>query len=100
MIDDSRNKSALGIAVASIGLSLAVLLAGICWVATQHGDITVFHERGCALGIPIHCRPESWTTTMTGASDIPNGLWFALVAFGAIFIAALIPLMPSRRGRG
>jgi len=96
VIDDSRNRSTYGIALASLGAALAVLLAGICWVATQHGGVTVLHERGCALHIPIHCRPESWTTTVASTSDIPCGLWIALMGLGALFAVALIPLTWSR----
>jgi len=100
VIDDPRDRSAFGIAVASLGLALVVLLAGICWVSTQHGDITVLHERGCALEIPTHCRPESWTTTVAKASDIPSELWVALAVLGAaIFVAVLLCLIPTRMGR-
>jgi len=96
VIGDPRDRSGYGIALASLGLALAVLLAGICWVATQHGDITVLHERGCALEVPIHCRPESWSTTVAKASDIPSVLWIALACLGAIFVLTLLTLIPFR----
>lgn len=99
MIGDPRDRSAYGISLASLGLALAVLLTGICVVSTQHGDITVLHERQCALEIPIHCRPESWSQSISEEPDVPDGLWIALAALAGVFVGTLIhwPLPESAR---
>lgn len=98
MIGDPRDRSAYGIALATLGLALAVLLAGICWIATQRGDITVSHERGCALEAPHHCRPASWSTAIDKSPEIPRELWVALAALGGVFVGALVPYPLPARG--
>lgn len=89
MVGDPRDRTAYAIAIAGLGLALAVLLAGICWLAIQHGTGTDILSQKCALHPLAHCRPE--LSIHHGTPYIPQGLWIALVALGSFFAGTLIP---------
>lgn len=94
MVGDPRDRTAYAIAIASLGLALAVLLAGICWLAVQHGTGTDVLSQQCALHPLAHCRPEVSIHQDTDTPYIPGGLWIALAALGGVLVGALIPLPP------
>ena len=99
MIGDPRDRTAYGLAVASIGLALALLVAGICWIAAQHGDSspssTDVLTLKCPLGEGVKCRPPLHVHVVSAASDapprIPGELWAALLALGGVLAGALVP---------
>jgi hypothetical protein len=105
MFGDSSDKASYSIAIASIGLALAVLLAGICWIAVQHGESSpsstdVFTLK-CPLGDSVKCRPPIHLHVASATSDaapsIPKELWAVLLVLGGVFVGALIPSPFVRR---
>jgi hypothetical protein len=94
MVGDPRDRTAYAIAFATLGFALAVLIAGICWLAVQHGTGTEILSQQCALHPLEHCRPEVSIHHETDTPYIPGGLWIALAALGGILVGALIPLPP------
>lgn len=91
MVGDPRDRTAYAIAFAALGLALAVLIAGICWLAVQHGAGTDVLSQQCALHPLEHCRPEVSIHLDTDTPYIPGGLWIALAALGGILVGGLIP---------
>lgn len=94
MVGDPRDRTAYAIAFATLGLALAVLIAGICWLAIQHGAVTDVLSQQCALHPLAHCRPEVSIHHDTDTPYIPGGLWIALAALCGTLVGALIPLPP------
>lgn len=94
MVGDPRDRTAYAIAIAALGLALAVLIAGICWLAVQHGAGTDILSQGCALHPLADCRPEVSIHHDTETPYIPGGLWVALAALGGTLVGALIPSRP------
>ncbi len=91
MVGDPRDRTAYAIAFAALGLALAVLITGICWLAVQHGAETDVLSQQCALHPLAHCRPEVSIHHETDTPYIPGGLWIALAALGGILVGGLIP---------
>lgn len=100
MLGDSSNKASYSIAIASIGLALAVLIAGICWIAVQHGESSPssmdVSTLKCPLGDSVKCRPPFHLHMISAATSdaspgIPEELWAALLVLGGVFTGALIP---------
>lgn len=98
MVGDPRDRTAYAIAFASLGLALAVLIAGICWLAAQHGAGTEVLSQQCALHPLAHCRPEVSIHHDTDTPYIPDGLWIALAVLGGALLGALIPSRPLPPG--
>jgi hypothetical protein len=93
VIGDPRDRTGYGIALASLGVALAIVLAGICWISVQQGDEPVVAVHGCVLLKGIHCSPD--ISVHKDTSDAPPGLWIALAGLAGVLVGALIPL-PSR----
>lgn len=100
MVGDPRDRTAYVIALAGLGIALAVLIAGICWLAAQHGAGTEVLSQGCALHPLAHCRPEVSVHHDTDTPYIPDGLWIALALLGGALVGALIPSRPLPPGVG
>lgn len=98
MVGDPRDRTAYAIAFASLGFALAVLIAGICWLAVQHGTVTDVLSQQCALHPLVHCRPEASIHHETETPYIPDGLWIALAVLGGALVGALIPSRPLPPG--
>jgi hypothetical protein len=98
MVGDPRDRTAYAIALAGLGLALTVLIAGICWLAVQHGAGTEVLSQGCALHPLAHCRPEASIHHDTDTPYIPGGLWIALAVLGGALVGALIPSRPLPPG--
>lgn len=96
MVGDPRDRTTYAIAFATLGLALGVLLAGICWLAVQHGTGTDILSQRCPSHPLANCRPEVSIHHDTDTPYIPGGLWIALAALGGILVGALIPLPPWR----
>jgi MFS family permease len=93
MVGGPRDKTAYGIAIASLGFALVAALIGICWLSAQNGDpsstITTHH---CVLHAPILCGSKVVSTAAVKPPQPPDGLWIALAALGGVLVGALIPL--------
>jgi hypothetical protein len=92
MVGDPRDRTAYAIAFATLGLALTALIAGVCWLAVQHGTGTDIFAQQCALRSLAHCRPEVSIHHETDTPYVPGGLWIVLAALGGILVGALIPL--------
>jgi hypothetical protein len=92
VIGDPRDKSGYAVAVASLGVALAIVLAGICWIATQQGDNPVVTIHECVSVKAVHCSPE--VSVYRSTPNVPTGLWVALAALAGVLVGALIPLPP------
>jgi hypothetical protein len=75
MLKDLRDQGAYRIAIAALGLAVAVVLVGISWVAAAHAGA---HE--CRLSQSFH-----------RCAVVPVEFWFAGGALGGVFVGALIP---------
>lgn len=99
MFGEPRDKTAYAIAIASLGLALALLLAGICWVAVQSdsSNATVECTHECVSQAPVHCKLTACGDDTTVVLD---RLWTALAALSGVLVGALIPfsLPDLRRG--
>jgi drug/metabolite transporter (DMT)-like permease len=93
VIGDPRDKTGYGVALASLGVALAIVLAGICWISMQQGDEQEVAIHGCVLLKGIHCSPDISVNRNT--PNAPPGLWVALAGLAGVLVGALIPL-PSR----
>jgi drug/metabolite transporter (DMT)-like permease len=91
---DPRDRTAYGIAIASLGLALAVVLVGICWIAIEEKStpggmwITAAALGGILVGVLL---PFSLRLKPT-ASPEPNcgiGRWPWAAAFGLVFVGCL-----------
>lgn len=98
MVGDPRDRTAYAIALAGLGLALTVLIAGICWLAVQHGAGTEVLSKGCALHPLADCRPEVSIQHEADTPYIPGGLWIALAFLGGALVGALIPSRPLSPG--
>lgn len=96
MVGDPRDKTAYGMAIASLGVALALLLLGICWIAVEHSSSTEFLTHKCPLVKANSCRPAIHVDSVTETPGVPRGLWIALAGLGGVFVGALIsfPLSP------
>jgi uncharacterized membrane protein YedE/YeeE len=92
VIGDPRDRTGYGIAIASLGVALAIVLAGICWIAMQQGDKPVVAVHGCVLLKGIHCSPD--ISVYRDTSNAPPGLWVVLAGLAGVLVGALIPLPP------
>jgi hypothetical protein len=97
MVGDPRDRTAYSMAIASLGVALALLLVGICWIVVEHSSSTEFLTHRCPLVKESSCRPAIQIGSVTKAPAIPRGLWIALAGLAGIFVGALIsfPLSPS-----
>jgi phosphotransferase system glucose/maltose/N-acetylglucosamine-specific IIC component len=92
MVGDLRDKGAYALAIAALGLALAILLVGVSWVAAQHDDSTETFTHVCPLGESVHCRPPVYTHTVPHPQDVPEELWYALALLGGVFVGTLVPI--------
>lgn len=89
MIGDPRDRSAYGILFATLGLTLTLLIAGICWVATQQGaDSTHTTITSCE---PADNCTFLKTEVLLRQEHTLDGLWIALAALGGVLVGFLIP---------
>jgi hypothetical protein len=99
MLNDPRDSGAYRIAIAALGLALAVLLAGICWIAAVHvtGDTVQMHKTTVHVDkrdlvhderVTVHMERDTAPLEM---GQVPVELWFVLAALGGVFVGALIP---------
>ena len=87
MIGDSRNKTD-AVAIASLGVALSILLAGICWIAAQDGgERTHLTIQRCVLHAE-DCRPE--ISIENDPAAIPTELWIVLGLLGVAFVGTLL----------
>ena len=80
-------------AIAGIGIALAILLVGVCWIAVQDSgpNVTEVFTHRCALQVPIRCRPALYVHNATFDTSILDGLWIALATLAGALIGTLIP---------
>jgi hypothetical protein len=86
MLSDPRDLGAYRIALASLGLAVAVVLAGICWIVVSHAehDLVLLHvEKGAGRVVSYPAQSEG--------GRVPGGLWLAAGALGGVLVGALIP---------
>lgn len=81
--------------MASLGLALTVVLAGICWIAVQQNSSTKIFADGCAAHALASCRPE--ISIHNGAPYIPDGLWISLGLLGLVFVITLALFQRRRK---
>jgi hypothetical protein len=110
MLNDPRDPGAYRIAIAALGFAVAVLLAGICWIAAVHVTRDTVHVERSTVHVvkndPIHEERVTVNVKKDPArlemGRVPVELWFALAALGGVFIGALIPfslrVRSSKRG--
>jgi hypothetical protein len=91
MVGDLRDQKAYGLAIATLGVALGILLLGVCWVAAQHDDLTETFTHECPLGESVRCRPPVYTHTVPHTHDVPEKLWYALAVLGGVFVGILVP---------
>lgn len=104
MIGDPRDRTAYGLAIASLGLALVALIVGICWIGTEDNSATSGATTAdtptakCRLGDqPAKCGaadPKDQASEVSRdpqASEIPKELWAALAAIGGVLVGLLIP---------
>ena len=91
MIGDPRDKTAFSIAIASLGLALAIALIGVCWLATERGSTTEITISKCPKSSPAKCKSGLSIEHASSGPDVPPGLWLTLVSLGGIFAGTLIP---------
>ncbi len=90
MVGESRDRTAYGVAFASLGLALAIVLIGVCWLSTERGSTSERIVHGCEVHAPRACRP-SVLVHRTNSPQIPSGVWVTLALLGGLFVGALIP---------
>lgn len=93
MVGEPRDRTAYSMAIVGLGLALALLLVGICWITVQNSGSNasdVFTHR-CAL-TANHCRPVLYGHEVTFDTSIPDGLWITLAALVGILTGTLISL--------
>jgi hypothetical protein len=99
MLNDPRDSGAYRIAIAALGLALAVLLAGICWIAAVHvtRDAAQIHKTTVHVDkrdlvhderVTVHLENDPAPMEM---GQVPVELWFVLAALGGVFVGMLIP---------
>lgn len=94
MTGDPRDRTTYGIVLASLGLALSVLTAGICWVATQQAaDSTHVTFEACETA----GRCISKIEVLSQPTSVADGLWIALALLGGALAGALVPLLPPTR---
>jgi MFS family permease len=89
VIGDPRDRSAYGISLATLGVALTVLLAGICWVITQQPSDSN-HTTLEVCRIADHCVVTK--VEVLSQPSIASGLWIALAALGGVLVGALVPM--------
>jgi hypothetical protein len=107
MLNDPRDPGAYRIAIAALGLAVAVALAGICWIAAVHVTRGTVQIHKTTVHVDKRDRVHDERATIHVENDpapiemgrVPVELWFALGALGGVFVGALIPLIrsPGRR---
>jgi hypothetical protein len=69
MVDDPRDRGAYQMAIVFLGLALAIVIAGVCWIVAEHRCV----------------------------KNIPSEIWFLPAGFGGVFVGMLIPFSFKRR---
>lgn len=100
MSGDPRDRTAYGIAIASLGLSLAVVMVGICWIATEEksapGGMWIVASAlvGILVGVLIPFSPRLKPADSSNSGcDVARWPWAATVGglvIVCLCIAALI----------
>jgi hypothetical protein len=99
MLNDPRDPGAYRIAIAALGLAVAVVLAGICWIAAVHvtRDTVQMHKTTVHVDKRDSVHDERATIHVENdpapieMGRVPVELWFVLAALGGVFVGALIP---------
>jgi hypothetical protein len=99
MLNDPRDPGGYRIAIAALGLALAVLLAGICWIAAVHVTRNTIKRHKTTVHIDKRDSVHDERVTVHAENDpapmemgrVPVELWFVLGALGGVFVGALIP---------
>lgn len=102
MIGYPRDRNAYGLAIAGLALALAILIAGICWIAAGStgapAEVSTHH---CGLHAESDCEPGTSFRAAHDPVDVPNELWIALAVLGGVFVGVLVPFPPpGYRGEG
>jgi hypothetical protein len=88
MIGEPRDRTAYSLAIAGLGLTLALLITGICWIAVEPGDSVKTVTHHCSLG---HCRSKEIVHPPLDRPGVPRELWIALAVLGGVLVGTLIP---------
>jgi hypothetical protein len=94
MVGDPRDKTAYSVAIASLGLTLLVVVVAICWVGAQSTDPAQVVVHQCGPHALLDCKPEV-AFAAAAAPQIPNELWSMLLGFSGVLVGALIPFPPQ-----
>jgi amino acid transporter len=91
MVGEPRDRTAYSMAIVGLGVALALLLAGICWIAVQNSspDVSDVFTHRCPLEASS-CRPVLYGHTATSNTSIPEGLWITLAALVGVLTGTLI----------
>jgi len=88
VIAGPRDRTGYGIALASLGVALAIVLIGICWIAVQRSDEPEVTVHGCFSTKRVQCSPE---VAVRGSTNPPSALWVAFGALTGVVVGVLIP---------
>lgn len=84
IVNDRRDPTAYRIAIAALGAALAVIFAGIAWVATAHEKVLDYQSTD-----PPHKKME--TGHVLASTYVPAEFWFAAGFLSGVFVGMLIP---------
>lgn len=93
MLGEPRDRTGYNLAIVSLGVGLAILLLGICWIAVQNSgsEVSDVFTHRCALEPAIHCRPVLYGHEVSSDTAVLDGFWLALAAGFAFLVGMLVP---------
>jgi hypothetical protein len=95
MAGDPRDRTAYGLAIVSLGLALAALILGVCWISGESGDPVEVAIHHCGLHAESDCEPVTVLRAAQDPPGVPDELWVALALLGGVFVGVLIPFPPT-----
>lgn len=90
MVGEPRDRTAYAAAFVSLGVALAIVLIGVCWLSTEGNGTFERIVHTCESHSSKSCKPSSFVHR-SNSSRVPPGLWVTLALLGSVFVGALIP---------